>query len=107
PGTLEPSGLGTVASILYVPSPHEPDVVGARLGEMGLTVTQASDPAEAMRLLKARAYTAALVHLTDDRGAISVIRALRAQAPQMTIGGLMDPARPLAAAEAIRAGVVE
>lgn len=97
----------TPTSVLYVPSAHEHAPITARLGQMGLDVTPVGDAAEAVRALKTRPYVLALVHLADDRGAVAVVRAIRAQQPHLMMAGLMDPARPLVAAEALRAGVGE
>src|SRR5262245_25207873 len=95
------------ASVLFVPAHHDQTSVGARLGELGLSVTSVSDPAEAIRALKKQPFTLALVQLGDERTAVPAIRAIRAQQPHLLLAGLMDPSRPLVAAEAIRAGVAE
>ncbi len=106
--TLEPAGRGhTPTSVLYVPAAHEQGPVTTKLGQMGLDVTSAGDAAAAVRALQTRPFTLALIHLSDDRGTVAVVRAIRAQQPHLLMAGLMDPDRPLVAAEAIRAGIGE
>jgi DNA-binding NtrC family response regulator len=95
------------ATVLYVPAPHEHAHVDQRLRQLGLSVTVAADAADAARLLRHRAFTVALVHLTDERVSVSIVRTLKAQHPHLYVLGLMDAARPLAAADALRAGVAD
>src|SRR5262249_19653211 len=105
---LEPAGRSHVpTSVLYVTAAHDQASVAAKLSQMGLDVTSASDAAAAVRALKARPFTLALIQLTDDRGAVAVVRAIRAQQPHLLMAGLMDAARPFVATDAIRAGVGE
>jgi DNA-binding NtrC family response regulator len=94
-----------LTTVLYVPSSLEHRPVAGRLAELGLPVVAAGTAAEIVRLLARRPFTLALVNLTDDRGPLMAIRSIRAQRPDLYIAGLMDPARPLVAAEAMRAGV--
>src|SRR6185503_1202116 len=69
------------AAVLYVPASREHLPINARLADLGLDVVPAADAGEAVRLLKRRAFTLAIVHLVDERSAVSALRAVRAQAP--------------------------
>src|SRR5690349_7568236 len=93
------------AAVLYVPGSREDMPINARLADLGLDVVPAADAGEALRLLKRRVFTMAIVHLADERSGVSALRAVRAQAPSLSVAALMDPSRPLIAAEAMRAGV--
>ena len=95
------------AAVLYLPASREHMPINARLADLGLDVVPAADAGEALRLLKRRAFTMAIVHLADERSAVSALRAVRAQAPSLALAALMDPSRPLVAAEAMRAGVAD
>ena len=48
-----------------------------------------------------------LIDLRENGEALRITRAVRAQHPQAIVIGVADPARPYAAAEAIRAGVFD
>jgi DNA-binding NtrC family response regulator len=104
-GAVVPGPAST--AVLYVPASQEHLPVVARLRELGLSVVVAAHAADAVRLLDRRGFTFAFVDLTEDRSPIVAIRSIRAQRPELYLAGLMDPARPLVAAEAIRAGVVD
>jgi DNA-binding NtrC family response regulator len=95
----------TAATVLYVPSGHERPTVRAHLRAMGLSVTVAADLTEALRLLAGGRFTLCIVDLTDEQRAIAAVRAIRSQQADVVLAGLIDPARPVAAAEAVHAGV--
>src|SRR5262245_61068106 len=60
-----------------------------------------------MQLLGRQRFALCLVDLADERGAVPAIRAIHAQFPLLPVAGLLDPARPLVAADAIHAGVLD
>jgi len=97
----------SVFSLLYIRAVKDSTPVETRLAQFGLPVTAVDDPAEAVRLLRKRSFLLAVIHLVDERGSVPVIRALRAQNPHIPLAGLMDPSRPIAAAEAVRAGITD
>ncbi|MCC7007736.1 MAG: sigma-54-dependent Fis family transcriptional regulator [Acidobacteria bacterium] len=101
-GARRAGGSGTV---LYVQAPHESGALGELLGTCGLPIEIVMDPGAAVRAIRRPDIVVAIVHLADERHGIGVIRALRAQVPHLPIAALMDPARPLVAADAVRAGV--
>ena len=70
-------------------------------------MTRVTDVAEALRLAADAKFDVCLVDLADPRGAVATIRTLRAQRPEVAVAGIMDPAHPLTAAEAIDAGMVD
>ena len=96
------------APILHCADPsHGRAAVRERLLGMGLAVRSAATIAEALRCLAHDPFTLCLVDLADDRVALPLIRAIRTQYPAVVIAGIIDPARPLASAEAIQAGAVD
>jgi DNA-binding NtrC family response regulator len=95
--------LGTSLLCLIGPS-SERATIGAQLTRMGLAAKQVSGLAEALSALSMEPFAACLVDLGDDLAGPS-IRAIRAQHAELPIIGVVDPARPLLAAEAIHAGI--
>lgn len=97
-----PGGGGP--GVLYVQAPFESTAIGGTLATCGVPVETVADLASAVRALRQHSFVLALVHLADERAGVATIRALRLQAPHLPVAGVMDPARPLVAAEAVRAG---
>jgi DNA-binding NtrC family response regulator len=96
----------TAATILYLPSAERDRMaVKERLAAMGLAVTSVSTLREVLSALADGEFTVCLIDLADERHALSNIRAIRAQEPDLPITGIIDPARPLATAEAVNAGI--
>ena len=62
--------------------------------------------ADAMNALK-DPVSLCLIDLRENGDALRLARAVRAQQPQAIVIGIADPARPAAAADAIRAGVFD
>src|SRR5262245_53113302 len=94
-------------SVLFVPAAQQHLPIQARLTELGLTVTCTSGLTDIGEQLDREPFTLAFVDLTDDRTALLAVRSIRAQHPDLWMTGLMDPGRPLAAAEALRAGLTD
>jgi len=94
-------------AMLYVQAPHESAAIADALGACGVPVEIVADAAAAVRALRRQRFVLAVVHLADERGGVATIRTLRMQAAHLPVAGLMDPARPLVAAEAVRAGAGE
>src|SRR5438552_3123281 len=98
----------TTMLFLGSPARDRATIVNRLLGmRMGLSVTAAPSVTEAVQLLARQHFALCLVDLSDERGAIPAIRTIRAQHPQLPISGILDPSRPLIAAEAIHAGVFD
>lgn len=100
--------LPAAATVLYVPalSRRRPSLMD-RLAVPGVSITTAATMADAAAALDARPFTMCLVDLIDGRGAIALVRVAHAKHPSMSIVGIVDPARPVAAAEALQAGAVD
>jgi DNA-binding NtrC family response regulator len=97
----------TSLSALYVAGPGGRTPVCDRLIKTGLALTRVADVAGALQAAEASRFDLCLVDLADARGAVATIRTLRAQRPDLAVAGIMDPACPLTAAEAIDAGMVD
>jgi len=94
------------ATVLFLATgARDRGVISDRLARMGMSVTRAADAAEALEALASRSFALCVIDLADERTAIASIRTLRAQHPRLAISGIIDSARPIAAAEAIHAGV--
>jgi DNA-binding NtrC family response regulator len=105
-----PDAIGQAASglsALYVAGPGGRTPVCDRLSRTGLMLTRVTDVVEALQAAVSSRFDLCLVDLSDARGAVATIRTLRAQRPDVAVVGIMDPARPLTAAEAIEAGIVD
>lgn len=102
------SGAAGGVSILYLPaSSRDRSAVGDRLTRIGVPVTAAADVTEALHLLGSRRHTLCVVDLADDRTALGAIRLLRTRYTQQPVAAVLDPANPMAAAEALGAGGVD
>jgi DNA-binding NtrC family response regulator len=106
---VEPEVRATVpAQVLFVATgPRDRDAVPDRLGRMGLSVSRARDVSDALQMLGAHMVSVCVIDLSEERAAIASIRALRARHVRLAIVGIVDPTRPLAAAEAIHAGLTD
>ena len=94
--------------IVYVASmTRERAAVRERLARSGATVSVAGDISDAVNMLSARRYALVVVDLAAERAALATIRVLRAQFPSVPVAGMMDPAQPVSAAEAITAGAAD
>jgi DNA-binding NtrC family response regulator len=94
-------------SALYIASPDGRTPVCDRLSKTSLALTRVTDVAGALRAAESSRFDLCLVDLAGARGAVATIRTLQAQRPDLAVAGIMDPARPLTAAEAIDAGIVD
>lgn len=94
-------------SALYIAGPGGRAPVCDRLSKTGLALTRVTDVAGALRAAESSHFDLCLVDLADARGAVATIRTLQAQRPELVVAGIMDPACPLTAAEAIDAGIVD
>ena len=95
----------TELPIVYVASmTRERATVRERLARAGATVSVAGDISDALNMLGARRCALVVVDLAAERAALATIRVLRAQFPSVPVAGLMDPAHPVSAAEAVTAG---
>jgi DNA-binding NtrC family response regulator len=91
--------------IVYVASiTRERAAIREHLARAGATVSVAGDISDAVNMLSARRYALVVVDLAAERAALATIRVLRAQFPSVPVAGLMDPAHPVSAAEAVGAG---
>jgi DNA-binding NtrC family response regulator len=98
---------GAGVSALYVAGRLERTPVCDRLGKTSLLLSRVVDVAEALRTAADERFDLCLVDLSDSRAALATIRTLRAERPDLPVIGIMDPARPITAAEAIDAGVAD
>jgi two-component system nitrogen regulation response regulator NtrX len=94
----------TAATILFFSaSSRTRSEVSGTLSTMGLTVSAAESLRSALEAIAEHGCTICLIDLAHEHIAIPAIRAIRAQEP-VPIIGLIDPRRPMAAAEAMAAG---
>jgi two-component system nitrogen regulation response regulator NtrX len=91
--------------LLVAAGPRDRGVVAECLGRLGISLSRARDAGEALGALTTHPFALCIVDLADERAAIASIRTLRAEHPRLPIVGVIDPNRPVAAAEAIQAGV--
>ena len=97
---------GAPATVLFIATGvRDRGQITDRLARMGVSVTRARDAGEALLALATRSFALCVIDLADERAAIASIRTVRAQHARLAIAGIIDPARPLAGAEAIHAGV--
>lgn len=94
-------------SALYVAGSPQTTSVRERLERTGLPITAVTDVVEALQAASTGRFDLCLVDLADARAALPTIRTLHAQRPDLALVGIMDPAHPLVAAEAIDAGIVD
>jgi DNA-binding NtrC family response regulator len=103
-----PAASGTAAPVIYVhAAARERPAVRDRLGRLGVPVTVAADIAAAVLAVSERRFALGLIDLADDRAALTAIRMLRAVHPTLPLAGVVDPAAPAIAAEAMHAGLVD
>ena len=95
-------------AVLYLPAAaRDRLVVRDRLARAGASVSLATDLGEAIRMLTARRYGLVVVDLAGETPATAAIRVLRAQSSAIPVIGVMNPADPAAAADAIGAGATD
>ena len=94
-------------SALYVAGRVERTPVCDRLSKTGVALSRVVDVTEALRAAAGDRFDICLVDLAEPRAALATIRTLRAQRPDLPVLGIMDPARPLTAAEAMDAGIAD
>lgn len=105
PSESSAAGGGT---ILYLPaSSRDRSGVCDRLTRTGATVIPVADITEALQLLASRRHTLCVVDLADDRAALGAIRLLRTRHAHQPVAAIVDPANPIAAAEALGAGGID
>lgn len=91
--------------IVYIASAaRDRALVRERLARAGGTVSIAADISDAVNMLSARRYGLVIVDLAAERAPLAIIRVLRAQFPGVPLAGIMDPAQPVCAAEAVAEG---
>ena len=99
------AGAGT---ILYLPaSSRDRSAVTDRLTRTGVAVTTVADVTEALHVLVSRRHTLCVIDLADDRAALGAIRLLRSRHAHQPLAAIVDPANPIAAADAIAAGGID
>ena len=98
----------SAGTILYLPATsRDRSAVGDRLTRTGVPVTSAADITEALDLLASRRHTLCVVDLADDRVSLGAIRLLRSRYAHQPVAAIVDPANPIAAAEALAAGGID
>jgi DNA-binding NtrC family response regulator len=96
------------AAVLYVvPGSSERVAVRDRLVRSGVPLAIAADLPDAVSQLALRQCALCLLDLVDERLALSAIRLLRTQHPQQPLAGVVDPAHPLVAGQAVQAGLID
>ena len=94
--------------VLYVPAAsRDRAVVRDRIARAGAAVSLAADLPDALQMLGTRRFGLVVVDLASERVALATVRLLRAQFPGVSVVGVIDPAQPLGASEAIYAGVTD
>ena len=94
--------------VLYVPAAsRDRATVRDRIARAGAAVSLAADLPDALQMLGTRRFGLVVVDLASERVALATVRLLRAQFPGVAVVGVLDPAQPLAASEAIYAGVTD
>lgn len=100
-------GSSTGVSALYVAGRVERTPVCDRLSKTSVVLSRVVDVAEALRAAADERFDICLVDLAEPRAALAAIRTLRAQRPDLPVVGIMDPSRPLTAAEGMDAGMLD
>lgn len=96
------------ARLLYVQAPGYPRAgLVDRLRPAGYDVTMTGDAADALRRLADDGFAICLVDLAGGRGSLTTVRLLRARHASLPIAGVVDPASPALATEAVHAGLVD
>ena len=102
------SPLETAVTVLYLPSAaRDRMAIRDRLSRTGAAVSLASDMPDALRMLSARTYGLVVIDLAGGDQSVATVRILRAQSTRVPVIGVMDPADPVTAAEAVSAGVTD
>ena len=109
---LQPSAAETTPGaplpVLYVPAAaRDRAIVRDRLARAGAAVSLAADVPDALQMLGTRRFSLVVVDLASERTALATVRLIRAQFPAIAVAGVIDPAQPLVASEAIYAGVAD
>ena len=86
---------------------RERRAVRDRLMRSGVPVTIAADLSGAVSELALRSYALCVLDLVDEAAALAAIRLIRTQHPQQPLAGVIDPAHPLVAGQAVFAGLVD
>ena len=108
PQSATESATTATLPVLYVPAAaRDRAIVRDRLVRAGAAVSVAADAPDAIQMLGTRRFSLVVVDLATERTALTTVRLIRAQFPLMTVVGVIDPAQPLVASEAIAAGVAE
>ncbi|MEO7190513.1 MAG: sigma 54-interacting transcriptional regulator [Vicinamibacterales bacterium] len=107
PPTVAQESAGS-PQVLYVqPSARQRFAVAERLARLGTAVVVGQDIAEALRLLTERRFALVIVDLAHDRAALTALRLIRSRHATVALVGVVDPANPAIAAEALHAGVTD
>jgi DNA-binding NtrC family response regulator len=100
--------MGVATAVLYVPSAaRERAGVRDRLARMIPSTVVAASVNGALETLAAQRFALALFDIAEDGAVLSSIRVVRAKYPELPIAGIVDRVNPLAAGEAIDAGVTD
>jgi DNA-binding NtrC family response regulator len=95
-------------AILYVASrTRERAWSRERLLTIGPTANVATNLTDVLQQLRDRHFHLCLVDLADDRAALSMVRVIRSQHPDLLVVGIIDAAHPFMAGDAILAGVAD
>jgi DNA-binding NtrC family response regulator len=104
-----PSGNGADRSmtVLLVGSSADRARVRERIARTGLGVEVVTEIADAVSMLATREFAVCLIDLTEERFAIAAIRVLRSELPEQPVAGIINPANPVGAGEALAAGLMD
>jgi len=94
-------------SVLLVGAALAHDGLDDQLAQLGVSVSRVADVGSALEAVGARAPALCLVDLAGDGVPLSAIRLIRARHPEVPLAAIADFRRPVAAAEAIHAGVAD
>jgi len=98
----------SLTGVLYVQAPGHPRAgLADRLRGAGYETTMAADAADALRHLADRAFAITLVDLAGGRGTLTTVRLVRARHAALSVAGVIDPASPAVAADAVHAGLFD
>lgn len=102
------AGATAPLPVLYVPAAvRDRAVVRDRLARAGAVVSLAADVPDALQMLGTRRFGMVVVDLASERTALPTVRLIRAQFPTTPVIGVVDPAQPMVASEAIYAGITD
>lgn len=98
----------TPLAVLYLPAmARDRAMIRERLTRAGAAVTLAVDVPDALQALGSRRFGLVVVDLATERTALATVRLISAQFPTIPVIGVIDPAQPLVASEAIYAGATD